>query len=162
MNLPRMVPSWDCYFIEMCEVISKRSKDPSTQHGAVVVDDRHRVVSTGYNGGCRKIDDSLIDWSRPGKYNYVIHAEENAIWTAERKDLEGCTIYVTGQPCRKCMLRIAHSGISKVVYGSRSSQCVDLEDWEISKHIAKLAGVILVGHEGGDFSHLGPQPNGRT
>lgn len=159
---PRQVPDWDSYFMALCEVVSARSKDPSTQHGAVVVDNRHRVVSTGYNGGCRKIDDSLIDWERPNKYNYVIHAEENAIWTAERKDLEGCTLYVTGQPCRRCMLRIAHSGVSKVVYGSKSSQCVDQEDWKISADIARLSGVILVSHEGGDFSRFGSHPNGRT
>lgn len=161
MTGPREVPDWDSYFMSMCEVVSARSKDPSTQHGAVVVDSRHRVVSTGYNGGCRKIDDSLIDWERPGKYSFVIHAEENAIWTAERRDLEGCTLYVTGPPCKRCMLRIAHSGISRVVYGPRSSKCVDLEDWEISKKIAILSGVILVGHEGGDFSHFGPS-DGRT
>ena len=159
---PRQVPDWDSYFMALCEVVSARSKDPSTQHGAVVVDSRHRVVSTGYNGGCRKIEDDLIDWERPNKYNYVIHAEENAIWTAERKDLEGCTLYVTGQPCRRCMLRIAHSGVSKVVYGLRSSQCVDEEDWKISMEIARLSGVIIVGHEGGDFSRFGPHPNGRT
>ena len=138
---PRDVLSWDDYFMQMCEVVSTRSKDPSTQHGAVLVDKDHRVVSTGYNGGCRKIDDNLIDWSRPNKYSYVLHAEENALWTSDRKDLEGCTIYITGPPCSRCMLRIVHSGVSRIVYGPRSSQCVDKNDWEITENIAKLSNI---------------------
>ena len=138
--------------MSMCEVVSTRSKDPSTQHGAVLVDEHRRVIGTGYNGGCCKIDDSLIDWSRPSKYGFVIHAEENALWTAERKNLEGCTLYVTGRPCSKCMLRIAHSGVSCVVFGRRSSTCVDESDWEITKKISQLANVQMRGYEGGDFS----------
>jgi len=154
MNItpPRKVVCWDDYFISMCCVVASRSKDPSTQHGAVLVDEHKRVVSTGYNGGCRSIDDDLVDWSRPNKYSFVIHAEENALWTAERKNLEGCTLYITGAPCSKCMLRIAHSGVSFVVYGSRSSSCVDSSDWEITKTIASLAKVKMRSHEGGEFS----------
>lgn len=159
---PRKVPCWDAYFLEICEVVSKRSKDPSTQHGAVLVDEHHRVISTGYNGGCKRINDQLIDWSRPTKYSYILHAEENALWTAERKNLEGCTIYVTGPPCSRCMLRIAHSGICRIVYGSRSSNCVDKGDWDISENIAKLSNIRLEGYGGGDFSHFCSQSDGRT
>jgi dCMP deaminase len=162
MLSPRDVPCWDSYFLEICEVVSKRSKDPSTQHGAVLVDDNHRIISTGYNGGCKKIDDQLIDWSRPNKYFYVLHAEENALWTAERKNLDGCTIYVTGPPCSRCMLRIAHSGIYRVVYGPRSSNCVDKSDWEISENIAKLSNIRLESYGGGDFSHFCSHSDGRT
>lgn len=160
--MPRDVVEWDSYFIEMCEVVSKRSKDPSTQHGAVIVDNHHRVISTGYNGGCRKISDDLIDWSRPNKYSYIIHAEENALWTAKKKNLDGCTLYVTGPPCSRCMLRIVHVGVSRIVYGNRSSQCVDKKDWEISENITRLSGVILESYRGGDFSHIYSPPNGRT
>lgn len=149
---PRDVICWDEYFMRMCETVSARSKDPSTQHGAVLVDEHRRVVSTGYNGGCRKIDDNCIDWSRPNKYDFVIHAEENALWTAERKNLEGCTLYITGAPCSKCMLRIAHSGVSVVVFGNRTSSCVDKSDWEITKRISFLAKVEMRNHEGGEFS----------
>lgn len=152
MTPPRKVVCWDDYFISMCHTVSTRSKDPATQHGAVLVDEQRRVVSTGYNGGCRKIDDSLIDWSRPNKYGFVIHAEENALWTAERKNLDGCTLYITGRPCSKCMLRIAHSGVSVVVFGDRSSSCVDDSDWSITKTIASLAKIEMRSHEGGEFS----------
>ena len=152
MMPPREVVDWDNYFISMCDVVSTRSKDPSTQHGAVLVDEHKRVISTGYNGGCRRIEDSLIDWSRPNKYSYIIHAEENALWTAERKNLEGCTLYITGIPCSKCMLRIAHSGVSVVVFGKKPSTCVDESDWMVTERIASLAGIEMRSHEGGDFS----------
>jgi dCMP deaminase len=159
---PREVLDWDAYFMQMCDIVSKRSKDPSTQHGAVLVDKNHRVVSTGYNGGCRKINDNLIDWSRPNKYSYILHAEENALWTSDRKDLEDCTIYVTGPPCSRCMLRIVHAGVSRIVYGPRSSQCVDKNDWEITENIARLSSIRLESYGGGDFSHFCSLPNGRT
>ena len=162
MTPPRQVMNWDAYFLEMADVVSKRSKDPSTQHGAVLVDEQHRVISTGYNGGCRKIDDNLIDWSRPSKYAYILHAEENSLWTAERKNLDGCSLYVTGAPCSRCMLRIAHSGISRIVYGNRSSHCVDENDWKISLEIATLASIRLESYGGGDLSHFCSQSNGRT
>ena len=140
---PRIVPSWDEYFMALARQASSRSKDPNTQHGAVVVDAFKRVLSTGYNGGCRRIPDRCIDWSRPAKYAFVIHAEENALWHAQRLDLDGCTLYVTGPPCSRCMLRVAHVGIGRVVYGNIQSVMVDEADWKLTEQIASLAGVEL-------------------
>ena len=140
---PRAVPSWDEYFLSLCKEVSTRSKDPSTQHGSVISDKQNKIISTGYNGSSKYIDDSKIDWSRPSKYDFVIHAEENSLWTANKINLEGCTIYVTGQPCSRCMLRISHSGIKRVVYGDRSSNCVDENDWNLSLKIASLSGISL-------------------
>src|SRR5581483_2821671 len=117
----------------MCRDVAKRSKDPSTQHGAVIIDSRHRVVSTGYNGGCRNIPDAAINWGRPAKYQWIIHAEENALWTANMRDLDDCTLYVTGPPCSRCMLRIAHLGIRRIVYGDRQSHSVPEEDQEVGR-----------------------------
>jgi dCMP deaminase len=145
MTSPDKVPEWDDYFLEMCEVVSARSKDPSTKHGAVLVDEKHRIVSTGYNGASRKIPDYLLDWGRPAKYNWgIIHAEENALWTAERRDLDGCTLYVTGRPCCRCMMRIIHLGVSRIVCNDRRSHCVDEEDWKNSLMLAELAKIELI------------------
>lgn len=142
MTPPRSVPDWDSYFLNLCTMISTRSKDPSTQHGAVIVDSQNKIISTGYNGSARTIKDSEVDWSRPNKYNFIIHAEENSLWTS-RTNLEGCTMYVTGPPCSRCMLRIAHCGISRVVFGAKSSHCVDEDDWRISLEIARLSNLVL-------------------
>lgn len=144
MTPPRQVPDWDTYFLTMCAVVSTRSKDPATQHGAVLVDEDHRIIGTGYNGGCRYIEDTALDWGRPAKYEWgVIHAEENALWSADRRKLEGCTLYVTGPPCSRCMMRIAHSGIGKVVFGGVTSHCVDQQDWEMTTKLAQLANIVL-------------------
>jgi dCMP deaminase len=143
MMPPRDVLSWDYYFLNLCKEVATRSKDPSTQHGSVIVDKDNRIVSTGYNGGSRKIDDKDIDWSRDTKYSYIIHAEENGLWSAEKRNLEGCSLYVTGPPCSKCMLRISHSGISRVIYGDKKSNCVDENDWKISLDIANKSKIKL-------------------
>lgn len=144
MTPPREVPDWDSYFLSICRVVSTRSKDPSTQHGAVLVDEDRRIIGTGYNGGCRYINDEDLDWGRPAKYEWgVIHAEENALWSAEKRDLSRCTLYVTGRPCSRCMMRIAHSGVERVVFGGVESRCVNEKDWEITTMLARLAKVLL-------------------
>ncbi len=147
LTLPRETLSWNEYFMNLCVDVSKRSKDPSTQHGAILVDENHVVISTGYNGGCRKIPDHLLDWKRPDKYRWVIHAEENALWFSNKRDLNNCTIYVTGPPCSKCMFRLAHLGVSNVVFGQQKSHCVDEDDWKESCFIAKLANINLTNFE---------------
>ncbi|MFN7337838.1 MAG: cell division protein DedD, partial [bacterium] len=43
-------PSWDEYFLSIAEMVSRRSPDPNTKHGCVIVDSGKRILSTGYNG----------------------------------------------------------------------------------------------------------------
>src|SRR5205807_7402192 len=74
----RDVPEWDQYFMNMAAAAAGRSKDPSTQCGAVLVDGRRRVVSTGFNGGCSRIPDHRVDWSRPNKYAWVRSEEHTS------------------------------------------------------------------------------------
>ena len=54
---------WDDVFMEMAHVIAKRSKDPSTQVGAVIVDQSNRIVSLGFNGPPRCVVDSAVNWN---------------------------------------------------------------------------------------------------
>lgn len=109
--------AWDMYGLLLAHTARTRSFDPSTQHGAYICDADHRNVSSGYNGPLAGVDDSQVPTTRPEKYNYMIHAEANAIAAAKR-DLTGCTIYVTGWPCVNCMNQILQSGIRRIV-------CVD-------------------------------------
>ena len=46
--------SWDEYFMGIASLSSLRSKDPSTQVGACIVDNNNKVVSIGYNGMPRR------------------------------------------------------------------------------------------------------------
>jgi len=112
--------TWDEYFMGIAIFSAKRSKDPSTQVGACIINKKKKVVGLGYNGfpvGCN--DDSL-PWERTGnfldtKYPYVCHAELNAILNSI-KDLQDCSIYVALFPCNECAKAIIQSGISEVVY----------------------------------------------
>ena len=116
-----MVISWDEYFMGVAVLSSKRSKDPSTQVGACIVDSNKIIVGVGYNGTPRGWDDGEFPWGREGpaldrKYPYVIHAELNAILNSSAKDLRGATIYISEFSCNECAKAIAQSGINRVVY----------------------------------------------
>jgi len=109
---------WDRRFFDLANYISKWSKDRSTQVGAVIVDKNKVVLSMGYNGFCRGIDDNIEKYhNRPEKYKWTEHAERNAIYNAARQgsSLIGCTIYTSLYPCMDCARGIVQSGIVKVV-----------------------------------------------
>lgn len=106
---------WHEFFLGMAKYVSKKSKDPSTKVGCVIVDDRWRVVSVGYNGFPKGITDDERLNDREIKYQMVLHAEQNAILFAERC-LKGCTIYTWPfQPCSICASTIIQAGIKRVV-----------------------------------------------
>ncbi len=113
--------SWDEYFMGIAALSAKRSKDPSTQVGACIVNDRNKIMSVGYNGFPMGCDDDVFPWERTGdeletKYPYVCHAELNAILNNRGANLEGCRIYVTLFPCNECAKAIIQSGIKEVIY----------------------------------------------
>jgi len=123
---------------------AKRSKDPNTQVGACIVNEKKRIVGVGYNGfptGC--LDDKL-PWAREAeseldtKYLYVVHAEENAILNA-RQDLNNCIVYVDLFPCNWCAKSIIQSGIKEVVY--LSDKYANTNSTIASKKMLDLAGV---------------------
>lgn len=110
--------SWDHHFVSIASLIATRSKDPSTQVGAVIVKDK-TILSTGYNGLPRNVNDDVPErWERPLKYDWVVHGEENAILNAVRigVSVKDSILYVTPlSPCLKCAKAIIQSGIKQVV-----------------------------------------------
>ena len=108
----------------MAEVIAKRSKDPSTQVGAVLVGDDNRILSLGYNGAPNGWDDKDFPWAKVHddelelKYHYVIHAESNAIMNFDGilSRLRGARVYVTHFPCVSCAKQLAQVGVRKIFY----------------------------------------------
>ena len=100
----------------MAEHVAKLSKDPSTKVGAVIFDDKRRIISAGYNGFARGVKDTharLQD--RDTKYKLTLHAEANAILFATGA-LDGCTIVVTHPCCAQCAAQIIQAGIKHVVW----------------------------------------------
>jgi len=107
---------WDERFLDLAKLCGSWSKDPSTQVGAVIVDDNNRIVSIGFNGFPQSVEDSeerLVD--RETKYDIIVHAEANALMFAN-KSPKGCTLYTWPfQPCSRCAGLIIQSGIIRVV-----------------------------------------------
>ena len=119
---------WDTYFMALSFMASMRSIDPSTKHGCVIVDEYNRILATGYNGPIAGVDDSTVPLTRPEKYPHLPHAEENAILSLNYAKLPNAKLYVTGEPCHKCLRMILQKGIRHIVYGPQGSNMHNEEE----------------------------------
>lgn len=102
----------------MAEYVSTKSKDKSTKVGAVIVGPNNEVLSVGWNGFPRGVNDDVEErHERPAKYEWTEHGERNAIYNAARHGirLDGTTLYTTHDPCADCARAIVQSGIRHVV-----------------------------------------------
>ncbi len=128
--------NWTDYFLNIAEAIKLKSKDKSTQIGAVIVGKDNEILSTGYNSFPRGLDDSIEErQERPEKYFWFEHAERNAIFNAARigVSLKNSTIYITsGIPCMDCARGIVNSGI-KTVWCKYTCTTKNKEKWEESQ-----------------------------
>jgi dCMP deaminase len=115
--------------LKMAEFVASASKDPSTQTGAVIVDERRRVVSVGFNGfppGIADTPERLND--RPTKYKLIVHAERNAVVNSQRS-VEGCTLYTWPfSGCTSCVVLMLAAGLKRSV--SPVTPDDKLERWE--------------------------------
>lgn len=139
--------NWDEYFMGVALLAAKRSKDPSTQVGACIVDKDNKILSTGYNGFPYGCSDDEFPCERSGdfgdtKYPFVVHAELNAILNATGKNLIGAKIYVALFPCNECAKAIIQSGIKEIVY--LSDKYAKTESTMASKRMLRAAGVKLI------------------
>ena len=140
--------SRDQYFINIAHEVASRSKDPSTKVGCVIVDEKHRPISFGYNGFIAGGDERFFTHERPQKYYAVIHAEMNAILFAKR-DLQNCKLYCNYACCENCLKFIIQSGIKEVIYEKtfvnskqQSGSMAQPERWEASTRLIQAAGKL--------------------
>lgn len=138
-------PSWNEYFMRFAELAATRSKDLSRHVGAVLVDKRHNIISTGYNGFPRGVIESGERLERPLKYSYVIHAEENCIASAAARGVStyGSRLYCTHPPCAKCAGLIVQSGVQRVYYPEGVTVETMQSSIDIGKRILEEGGVIV-------------------
>lgn len=110
MNLLRFIP--------VAEAIAGLSKDPAVKIGALVIDDDANIVSAGFNGFPRGVDDANHRLkSRELKLCFIVHAEANAIAQASRTGAKtmGASMIVTERyPCKTCAGLIIQAGIKRV------------------------------------------------
>jgi dCMP deaminase len=140
--------SWHEDYLALAEFWAKRkSKDPSTQTGAVIVRSDKSIISMGYNGFPRGMSDDPKEYAdRDIKYEKIVHCEMNAILTAN-EPLFGTTLYTWPfLSCPRCAVHVIQAGITRVV----APKCPDdkLERWgdalERSKKYFKEAGVEVI------------------
>jgi len=115
-----MRQSWNEYFMKLAENVATRSTCDRANVGAVIVNDDHRIVATGYNGSisgnphCDDVGHVLRD----GHCIATIHAEINALCYCAKEGIpiKDCTIYVTHFPCLNCTKALIQAGIKKIYY----------------------------------------------
>ena len=135
--------SWDDTFMMLANLISQRSKDPSTQVGAVIVDDNNVILGLGYNGWPRGIDQDDLPWEREGKdletkYPYVVHGEINAIFNSYQR-INNSRIYCNLFPCNECVKAIIQNGIKEVIY--ESDKYHEVDNTKAARKLLDLAGI---------------------
>jgi len=135
--IPKISSEWDKRFLRLELEVASWSKDPSTKVGAIIVRPDRRIVSTGYNGFPRNVDDApeLIA-DRAVKYKRTVHAELNAILQA-REPLDNTELYCTFPPCASCAGAIVQAGVKHVSWISASPDTINrwAEEW---KHMIEM------------------------
>ena len=130
----------DIKYLNLARHFSTWSKDPSTSVGAVVIGEQGQVLSQGYNGFPRGVDDSPERYdNRVTKYKFVVHAEMNCIYNASYTgaSLNGATLYVHGLPvCSECAKGIIQVGIKRIVIPFISDESTP-EKWQASTNSAR-------------------------
>jgi len=135
-------------YLSLAKEVATWSKDPSSQVGAVTVGAKKEVLSQGFNGFPRGINDLDERYNnRETKYKFVVHAEMNAIYNATYSgtSLDGATLYIYGLPiCSECAKGIIQVGIKKVVI----EKSKELDNWnesvKFSKEMFNEAGVEMI------------------
>lgn len=136
----RQVIAWGEYFLRQSNLVSFRSKDPSTQVGAVLVDPSNQTLATGYNGFPTGILETPERWERPTKRRYVIHAEMNAVLQAGKNGglANAHTLYSTHFPCIECGKFLVQVGISRLVIPSHGNMSATHNPSEEVEHVRQM------------------------
>jgi len=167
--------NWDEYFFELCETVSKKSKDANTKVGCVIVDEHNRVVSTGYNSFPAGVDDefwpkdredyimlSCLDGSKVENHpEEITEFKQHAAFKVTKYDVmahaefnasimagkngRGCIAYCTFVPCANCAMALITCGIKKVK-AKKAMHGWD-KDHLIAKKLFEQAGVELTVEE---------------
>ncbi|NXI64816.1 DCTD deaminase, partial [Anseranas semipalmata] len=137
---------WPEYFMAVAFLSAQRSKDPSSQVGACIVNSENKIVGIGYNGMPNGCSDDVLPWTRTAahrldtKYPYVCHAELNAIMNKNSADVKGCSMYVALFPCNECAKLIIQAGIKEIIF--MSDKYHDTTEMTAARRMFDLAGIV--------------------
>ncbi|NIZ47012.1 cytidine/deoxycytidylate deaminase family protein [Entomospira nematocerorum] len=142
-----MRPSWNTYFMQICDAVAKRATCDRGRSGAVIAKD-DQILATGYVGSptnfphCDEVGHNLKtvvhDDGRISTHCMrTVHAEQNAICQAAKHgvNIDGATMYCTMTPCRTCAMIIINCGIKKIVAQWRYHDACESEEMFAQAHI---------------------------
>ena len=144
----------DTYFMNMAKIVSTRSTCIKRQVGAVIVKDKE-LIATGYNGAVRGLPHCIdlyeecprikVGAHRGERYDLcpALHAEQNAIISASRKETIGSDLYMVGinaktgevepnsSSCMMCKRVVINAGINRVIVREPNNEYTiyNVEDW---------------------------------
>lgn len=135
--------------LRRCYSLAQRSPDPSTQNGALILDESGRQIAGGWNDFTEGVTPDDERLQRPLKYSYIEHAERFAIYNAAMtgKRLFGSTMVCAWAACVDCARAIACVGIRRLVrhhHATLRSSCYWMQSMEIADGILRDAGVQII------------------
>lgn len=143
-------PDWTNYFLGLAFMVSRRSHDIHTQHGCVLTTRTNQIISCGYNGFPRGMDDASLPTNRPdpdkpdelSKYDFVngTHSERNALFNCMVSPWlvpGGVVAYVTGEPCNDCLSALWQSNVSTIYYANRHGS------HKLNEHTRRVRDIIV-------------------
>ena len=136
--------NWDQYHLAFARTASLKSKDPSTQVGAIAVRGRD-VLDTGFNGYPPGVPDVRLG-ERDYKLARTVHAEMNLICHAAKRgiSLEGCKVFIWPfPPCSNCMKHLIAVGVTEIVTPPFEAPARWIEDFVLAGQLANESGVRL-------------------
>lgn len=141
------------YYLDLADVVSKRGTCLRRNYGAVIVNN-DEVISTGYVGAprgrqnCSDMGTCIrqkLNVPRGERYELCrsVHAEANAIISAEREKMMGGTLYLSGREvetgeliansccCSMCKRMVINAGIKTVVVRDTDTEyrTIDVQEW---------------------------------
>ena len=146
--------TWDAYFMKMACLVASKSKDRSMKVGCVLVGEGNCMLSTGYNGFPRGVDDDNEEYNkRPAKYIWTSHDAANAVYNAARNGIKllDSRAYVNAHPCHECARALVQAGVIEVITPTQANDAYTgagrWEEWAESINNAKeifKAGKVMV------------------
>lgn len=133
-------PSWDEAYLKQANDIKERSIDANTKHGCILTNENNHIVSTGYNSFPIDFPDEFLpNYRFPEetdcyKYDFMIHAEANAVCNLTTKNYSRLTCYMTGKPCITCLKLLRQIKVDRIVLsntygwgpGEEEKECFDI------------------------------------
>jgi len=105
-------------YMKMAREVATLSPDQQTKVGCILLSKDQRIIASSFNGFLRGANDALLPKTRPEKYQYIQHAERNALYNCAYQGIatRDTTLICTLSPCLECLRACFQSGISTIIY----------------------------------------------